>query len=234
MVLYHPVYIIHEETKRICDKAGIKIEFDPTQPAAEYRRYLSDFLERRPEGDNTPITFKITECTRLRSKDRRNEFLIWTENQLFTDALKNEVTWKRRYCGIYKIPKIKWKTTGDGQGGTKTVVDDYSWLTLYEFPYNEENCNQVLAEAENPNEIQLNIQTEGSEEIWGFRGDQFEMWKDWPFNALLEFARTKHTDSKKMAEQINPFASKLPDQSKEELFPDVQKVAAKQKQNQKQ
>jgi hypothetical protein len=219
--IYSPLYLVHPETKRICDSYGIKMEWDPVHESSELRSYKERFLDKRPEGDKTVVTSKIIEATRMRSRDRRMEFLVWVERQTFIDALGNEVPFTRTYCGIYKIPKVRLKTVSDGQGGTKTAVDDYTWLTMYEVPFNEDNAKKVRELADDQFSLKTYIQTDGIEEIWTIEPKDFDKWAEWPFDALLEFARTpgKFLNSKEREEQIlAPYKQDPPATSKNELF----------------
>ena len=210
--IYHPTYLIHPETKKILEKHGHKVEFDPVLATSEYRSYKSEFLDKRPNGEETPITAKVTTITRMRSADHRLQFLVWSERQTFIDNLKNEISRVRNYCGIYKMPKFKGTTVPDGQGSIKTDFEITGWNTLYEFPFNEANANALKAQAENPYTLQTYIQTDGNEEVWTLKPEDWDKWLKWDFEALLEYCRTPLKFRAGGDNQLNPISKPYDDQ----------------------
>lgn len=198
--IYHPLYLVHPDTQRAIDEKNktmlpadqIKIEFDPLLQPSEYRSYKSEFLDKRPMGDKTEVKATVFNITRMRSANHKLEFLTWSEHQTFNDNLGNEITAVRNYCGIYKVPKWKGHTVPDGQGSITTKFEITGWQTLYEIPFTEENAKALKDMADDPENIQTTIQTEGNELVWTVKPADWDKWATWDFNALLEFATTPH------------------------------------------
>lgn len=220
--IYTPLYVVHPETERLLAERGKKQEFDPVVAQSEMRAYRDTFLRVMNEQKIDPKTVKskIQNVTRMRSRDHRLEFLVWTERQTFLDNLKNEVGFTRNYCGIFKIPIWDTKTTADGQGGTKEVSTIKGWKTLYEVPFNEENVKRIKELADDPFTLQTYTATDQSEDDqWTIKPEDFDKWAEWPFHTLIEYARNPNKFlGNPNIESPNPFDKKIPEMSKNELF----------------
>lgn len=227
--IYHPTYLIHPETKRILTQHGHKVEFDPVLSESEYRSYKREFLDKRPEGEETPIISKVTSITRMRSADHRFEFLVWNEKQHFIDSMKNEIPAARNYCGIYKTPKFRGTTTPDGEGGLKTVYDIVGWNTLFEIPFNPDNAKKLRAMADNEFELKTDIATYGNEaDQWTLKPEDWDKWLLWKFDALVHYCRTPLDF--KQGEQLSPLNTPAPDITKNERFsPEIKNNATQPK-----
>jgi hypothetical protein len=210
---------VHPETERLCKEKGINnIEFDPVVKDAEMRSYRDQFLAKRPLGNETEITSKITHATRLRRRDRKNEFLVWTEEQSFVDGLQNVRTFSRNYCGKYMIPEFETKVVSDRQGGVKKESKIKRWIELYEVPWNEENARRIKELARDQFTLHTYLETEGVEQIWTVPVDDFEVWAKWPFDAAVKFCSNRKAFHSGDDAELSPMTPPLPEQTKNELF----------------
>jgi hypothetical protein len=210
---------VHPETKRLLEEKGKKIQFDPVVAESEMRSYKTEFLDKRPLGDKTEVTSKIKNVSRVRTRDRRNEFLVWTEVQTFLDEFGIEVSFTRNYCGMYKIPKWKPRSVANERGGVKTEWDVVGWITLYEVPYTWENAKKMKEMAEDELHLQTYIETQDDEEVWTIKPDDFQKWAKWSYESLLEYCRFPQ----KFAKPLDPVTGTVPKATKNELFPDQNK-----------
>jgi hypothetical protein len=214
--IYTPTYLVHPETKRIVESKGLRIELDPVVAESEMRAYKREFLDKRPLGENQEITSKIQSVYRIRSRDHRNEHLMWTERQTFTDQLGNEVSFTRNFCGKFKIPKFDGKAKPDDEGKIKTDFTIKGWIELYEIPWNWENCKRIKELAEDEFTLQTYIQTEGSEDVYTIQPEDFDKWAKWSFESLIDY--WYHPE--KFGKQIKQEKKKdsPPEMTKNELF----------------